>query len=83
MTDSTELEFRVFSEMLELATGRIDLNRGDNVLYVPRHANGNIKHPSCEHGEVVGSNERYVFVRYLHDKHAKATDPIDLVLIGD
>lgn len=25
MTDSTELEFRVFSEMLELVTGRIDL----------------------------------------------------------
>jgi len=30
--------------------------RGQQIVYIPSHANGNIKHPDCEFGFVTGVN---------------------------
>jgi hypothetical protein len=35
-----------------------------------------------EDGTITSVNEQYVFVRYLGDKHSKATMPEDLALNG-
>lgn len=40
---------------------------GKKVLYVPNHAEGDIRHPDVESGRVSSCNDRYVFVRF--DKH--------------
>ena len=55
------------------------MKKGDKVLYVPPHAEGDTSHPDCERGQVTGENEIYVFVRYEGRKQAAATDPRNLV----
>lgn len=56
-----------------------DFKPGDRVIYVPNHANGDRRHPDCEHGVVtsVGSSGN-VFVMYA-GKSVQATYPSDLV----
>lgn len=41
-----------------------DFNPGDEVIYVPYHAEGNRKHTDCEWGRVSSVNDHYVFVRF-------------------
>jgi hypothetical protein len=47
-----------------------DIGRG--VVYTPYEG------APSEDGIITSVNERYVFVRYRHDIHSKATDPKDL-----
>lgn len=59
-----------------------DFHEGETVLYIPRHAQGDITHPDCEHGIVSSQNGEYVFVRYYRNgvlqQTAQATTPTDL-----
>lgn len=41
-----------------------DFKRGDQIAYIPDHAEGNINHPDVEFGFVTSTNPHYVFVRY-------------------
>ena len=41
-----------------------NFEKGDVVLYIPTHANGDSFHPDCDKGFVTSKNEQYVFVRY-------------------
>ncbi len=50
---------------------------GSKVTYIPRHANGNIKHKDCEHGRIKSWNDGGVFVDYI--KNVCRTDFNDLV----
>ena len=58
------------------------------VIYIPGHANGNRRHPDCEHGRVSSVNDKYVFVRFDEQVRVlgwdqatgKACDPADLVM---
>ena len=66
-----------------------DCIKGTRVRYVPRHANGNTKHPSCQNGVVSSKNDKLVFVKYDNlmctmvtgdePYTAQATDPNDLI----
>lgn len=68
-----------------------DFNKGDAVLYVPRHAHGNANHRDCERGIVSSVNDQFVFVKYNNAAcvmvtgdepyTAQATDPNDLLVI--
>ena len=42
----------------------LKFNKGDRVIYVPKHANGNRNHKDCEHGIVYSLTEEFVFVKY-------------------
>jgi hypothetical protein len=59
-----------------------DFHEGETVLYVPRHAQGDITHPDCEHGVVSSQNGESVFVRYYRNgmlqPGSQATYPTDL-----
>ena len=50
-------------EKLELS----DFKPGEEVLYVPYHAEGNREHKDCERGWVSSINDFYVFVRFVRD----------------
>lgn len=52
---------------------------GDEVLYIPMHANRDPTHPDCEKGVVTSTNDHYVFVRYGNQANSKATRAEDLV----
>ena len=41
-----------------------ELKEGTQVIYVPRHADGKIIHPDCEHGFVTSIREDRVFCRF-------------------
>jgi len=41
-----------------------DFIRGQRVLYIPLHADGDEKHPHCEWGTVSSTNDKYVFVKF-------------------
>jgi hypothetical protein len=41
------------------------LEPGDQVIYVPLHAEGDLTHPDCERGFVTTDNGVNVFVRYF------------------
>ena len=41
-----------------------DYKKGDKVLYIPNHANGDATHPDCMKGVVSSVNEKFVFVKY-------------------
>ena len=66
-----------------------DFKKGDKVLYVPTHAQGDTNHPDCERGVVSSFNFTTVFVKYdcslgeaiTGDEPwtAQGTDPNDLV----
>ena len=71
-----------------------DFEKGQRVLYVPRHAHGDFGHPDCARGVVSSTNDHWVFVKYdnLECRHmitgnepytAQATDPGDLIHITD
>jgi hypothetical protein len=55
-----------------------DFKPGDQVVYVPNHAHGDIAHPDVERGVVTSINPYFVFVRYGNETGAKATSPNDL-----
>lgn len=64
---------------------------GDQVLYIPTHAEGDPSHPDCEEGFVtsVGANGA-VFCRYFFPRHggirtranSESTYPDDLILFN-
>ena len=72
-----------------------DFVQGEQVLYVPSHAKGNMDHQDCEIGIVSSSNGLVVYVKYYQIKGdgrrwppiykgtepytAQATHPRDLV----
>jgi len=41
-----------------------DYKHGDKVIYIPNHAEGDVRHPDCQQGIVSSVNERFVFVKY-------------------
>ncbi len=41
-----------------------DFRKGEKVLYIPCHADGNKNHSDCEKGVVSSINKRFVFVKY-------------------
>lgn len=42
----------------------VELKRGTQIIYVPTHAEGDIKHSDSERGFVTSSNSLVVFCRY-------------------
>lgn len=64
-----------------------NFKQGDSVIYLPRHAKGDLEHKDRENGIVSNVNDRFVFVKYsrpgcdIESMTAKATDPDDLILI--
>ncbi len=52
---------------------------GMAVRYVPYHAKGNQNAPDCEDGVVIGTSDKYVFVKYAGRGGAQATRPEYLV----
>ncbi len=72
-------------------TINIEFGKGDHVLYIPSHANGDAKHKDCQRGVVSSINNSFVFVKYdclartmvTGDEPytAQATNPNDLTLI--
>ena len=52
---------------------------GMHVVYVPKHAQGNLQHCDCEHGVVTSKNDTYVFVKFKPwHAHGQACNPEDL-----
>jgi hypothetical protein len=47
----------------------LDFKEGDNVMYIPYHANGEMCHPDCEEGIVSSVTELTVYVKYY--KHGR------------
>ena len=43
-----------------------DFYRGQQIVYIPNHANGDKGHPDCERGFVTSANEQTVFCRFWH-----------------
>lgn len=41
-----------------------DFLKGDNVMYIPHHAQGDQGHPDCECGKVSSTNDHFVFVKF-------------------
>ncbi len=35
----------------------VEFKKGDRVIYVPNHANGDRNHPDCEHGVICRSDK--------------------------
>lgn len=66
-----------------------DFKKGQQVTYVPHHANGDTDHEDCQRGVVSSTNDSWVFVKYNNldcvmitgdePYTAAATDPNDLV----
>ena len=48
---------------------------GDNVVYVPTHANGVVDHPDCEEGFVTSRRGDAVWCRFWHRNHAVRAFP--------
>jgi hypothetical protein len=59
---------------------------GDRVIYVPRHADGDINHPDCEYGIVKEIALNGIFVNYVRkgipQTTAQLTNPMFLYLEG-
>tara|TARA_R110000772_G_scaffold249530_2_gene363817 strand:+ start:14679 stop:14867 length:189 start_codon:yes stop_codon:yes gene_type:complete len=47
-------------------------NKGDQVAYIPMHAEGDITHEDVEHGTVSSQNDLYVFVLFESQHHTAA-----------
>jgi len=43
---------------------KIDFERGDQIAYIPTHAEGDIRHRDVEFGFVTSTNDHVVFCRY-------------------
>lgn len=41
--------------------------RGDQIIYVPLHAEGNTMHPDCQFGFVTSARSNIVWCRYWYD----------------
>ena len=52
---------------MEKATTR-NTSRGTQIAYIPRHANGNIKHKDVEYGFITSKTANGAFCRYWHKK---------------
>jgi hypothetical protein len=67
------------------------IQRGTQIIYVPTHANGDIRHQDCEPGFVTSVRGRNAFCRYwskyhpqeLRTKANSELTPIDLLVIRD
>lgn len=59
-----------------------DIYEGMRVLYIPRHARGNRRHPDCIRGVVTSKSAHDVSVRYGADLHSNVTAP-DLLMHDD
>jgi hypothetical protein len=46
---------------------------GDKVIYVPKHAKGDINHPSAERGIISSFNDSFVFVKYYRNGDLQET----------
>ena len=46
-----------------------ELTRGVQIVYVPDHAEGDLKHPDCEEGFVTSIKGRVVFCRFWHKQY--------------
>ena len=61
----------------------IDFKSGENVRYIPNHADNNPNHKDCENGIVSSINDRFVFVKYIRhgivNTTAAATKPENLI----
>lgn len=59
-----------------------DFSNGEEVAYIPTHANGNLAHSDVENGYVNSKNDTFVFVRYIRhgilQQTSQATSPKDL-----
>lgn len=62
-------------------------NRGDQIIYIPNHADGP-KHPDSEAGFVTSVNDKFVFCRYWSKQYpgqlrttscSEATPPENLI----
>lgn len=58
-----------------------EFRAGDEVRYVPYHADGNLAHPDCERGVVSSVWTDYIHVRFGRDDHSKSCRPHQLVLV--
>jgi len=47
----------------------IKFKRGDQIAYVPDHAQGNLRHEDVEYGFVTSVSPRHVFCRYWRKGH--------------
>jgi len=60
-----------------------DFDHGQNVRYIPYHANGDPTHEDCENGMVKSKNDSFIFVRYIKNgilqETAQATKPDQLM----
>jgi hypothetical protein len=63
---------------VERKLGLSDFSDGERVIYLPGHANGDVKHPDAEYGVVSSVGCRFVFVRFRQQATAQACDPSDL-----
>ena len=54
----------------------------ESVIYIPKHAKGNLNHQDCEHGNISSFNDKFILVKYILrgvlQETAKATNPEDL-----
>ena len=41
-----------------------DFKKGDTVVYIPTHANGDKYHKDCEHGFVTSTTDKTVFCKF-------------------
>jgi len=58
--------------------------QGDEVRYVPNHAEGDLNHKDCENGTVTSIKNGIVFVKYMcSDSVSKGCSPSNLVLFDD
>lgn len=44
----------------------MDFKRGDQIVYIPLHANGDAEHPDCEFGFVTSVRPSGCYCRYWH-----------------
>lgn len=64
-----------------------EFNVGDEVRYIPTHANGDSSHKDCENGIVTSVNDKktLIFVKYYRNgmlqNTAELTSPIYLLLV--
>lgn len=70
-----------------------DFKQGDQILYIPNHAEGDRDHPDCEFGFVTSTKINTVFCRYWRNRpwsnkpkaelrtryNSEGTDPSNLI----
>lgn len=57
-----------------------DFKKGQNVKYIPSHADNDTSHPDCEEGQVTSVSDCYVFVKFNHlNSNGQACNPKNLI----